>query len=106
MTARPRVTIGLPVYNGERFLEQALDGLLAQTFTDFELIISDNASTDRTPEICQAYAARDSRIRYVRQPENIGAGPNHNILVPMARGEYFKWASHDDLYDPDLVAKC
>jgi len=105
MTARPRVTIGLPVYNGENFLEQALEGLLAQTFTDFELIISDNASTDRTQEICQAYA-RDPRIRYVRQPTNIGAGPNHNMLVAMARGEYFKWASHDDLYDPELVARC
>jgi glycosyltransferase involved in cell wall biosynthesis len=106
MTARPRVTIGLPVYNGEQYLEQALDGLLAQTFTDFELIISDNASTDRTAEICQKYAAGDPRIRYVRQPTNIGAGPNHNILVPMAHGEYFKWASHDDLYAPELVSKC
>jgi len=74
------VTIGLPVYNGENFLEQALEGLLSQTFTDFELIISDNASTDRTQEICQAYAL-DTRIRYVRQPTNIGAGPNHNMLV-------------------------
>ena len=102
----PRLTIGLPVYNGEKYLDQALDGLLAQTFTDFELVISDNASTDRTAEICQAYAARDPRIRYVRQPVNVGAAPNHNLLVPLARGRYFKWASHDDLYAPDLLAKC
>jgi glycosyltransferase involved in cell wall biosynthesis len=106
MTARPRVTIGLPVYNGEEYLEQALDGLLAQTFTDFELIISDNASTDRTAEICQQYAGRDPRIRYVRQKNNIGAGPNHNVLVPMARGQYFKWASHDDVYAPELIERC
>ena len=106
MTARPTVTIGLPVYNGEVYLELALDGLLAQTFTDFELIISDNASTDRTAEICQRYAECDPRIRYLRQPTNIGAGPNHNILVPMARGQYFKWASHDDIYAPALLEKC
>jgi glycosyltransferase involved in cell wall biosynthesis len=106
MTREPLVTIGLPVYNGEKYLEQALDGLLAQTLTDFELIISDNASTDRTAEICHEYAARDARIRYVRQPTNIGAGPNHNILVPMARGRYFKWAGHDDLYAPELLEKC
>jgi glycosyltransferase involved in cell wall biosynthesis len=106
MTAPPLVTLGLPVYNGEDFLEHALDGLLAQTFEDFELIISDNASTDRTAEICREYAARDPRIRYVRQPENIGAGPNHNILVPMARGRYFKWASHDDVYAPELLERC
>jgi glycosyltransferase involved in cell wall biosynthesis len=100
------VTIGLPVYNGEEYLEHSLNGLLAQTLTDFELIISDNASTDRTAEICQEYARRDPRIRYVRQPTNIGAGPNHNILVPMAQGRYFKWASHDDLYAPELLEKC
>lgn len=102
----PRLSIGLPVYNGERFLEQSLDALLAQTFDDFELIISDNASTDRTAEICQEYAARDRRIRYIRQPKNVGAGPNHNLLVPLARGQYFKWASHDDLYEPTLHQRC
>jgi glycosyltransferase involved in cell wall biosynthesis len=104
--SQPLVTIGLPVYNGERYLEQALDGLLAQTLTDFELIISDNASTDGTAEICRKYAARDPRIRYVRQPENLGAAPNHNLLVPLAKGRYFKWAGHDDLYAPELLEKC
>ena len=98
--------MGLPVYNGERYLVEALDALLAQTFTDFELIISDNASTDGTEEICRRYAAADSRIRYIRQPRNIGASPNHNVLVREARGEYFKWAAHDDLYAPELLARC
>lgn len=105
-TSPPLVTIGLPVYNGEEYLEEALDGLLAQTFTDFELIISDNASTDRSPEICAEYAARDPRIRCVRQPVNVGAGPNHNLLVPLARGRFFKWAAHDDLYAPQLLERC
>ena len=66
--ASPRLSIGLPVYNGERFLAQALECLLAQTFRDFELVISDNASTDRTSEICYAYVQRDPRVRYVRNP--------------------------------------
>jgi glycosyltransferase involved in cell wall biosynthesis len=102
----PALSIGLPVYNGERFLEQSLDALLAQTYTDFELIISDNASTDRTAEICTAYADRDPRIRYVRQPVNIGAAPNHNATVALARGRYFKWASHDDVYGAELLRLC
>ena len=102
----PSLTIGLPVYNGERYLQESLDALLGQTWTDFELVISDNASTDATQEICRAHAARDERIRYVRQPVNVGAGPNHNLLVPLARGHYFKWASHDDLYAPTLVHSC
>jgi glycosyltransferase involved in cell wall biosynthesis len=102
----PRVTIGLPVYNGERFVAASLDALLAQTFSDFELIISDNASTDGTAEICRGYAAEDPRIRYIRQPDNIGAAPNHNFLVQQARGRLFKWAAHDDLVAPELVARC
>ncbi|MFC5729977.1 MULTISPECIES: glycosyltransferase family 2 protein [Nocardioides] len=106
MSAAPTVTVGLPVYNGERFLRESLDALLAQTWTDFELIISDNGSTDATAEICQEYVARDPRIRYVRQRENIGAARNHNVLPRLARGRYFKWASHDDLYAPDLVERC
>jgi glycosyltransferase involved in cell wall biosynthesis/O-antigen/teichoic acid export membrane protein len=102
----PRLSIGLPVYNGERYLAEALDALLAQSFTDFELIISDNASTDRTEEISRRYLARDRRIRYFRQPVNLGAAPNHNFVVQQARGEYFKWASHDDLYARDLLLRC
>ena len=102
----PTLTIGLPVYNGAEYLSQSLDALLAQTYQDFELIISDNASEDETAEICREYAQRDGRIRYLRQPVNIGAAPNHNFLVGEARGRYFKWASHDDLYAPELLEKC
>jgi glycosyltransferase involved in cell wall biosynthesis len=83
-----------------------LDALISQTYTDFELVISDNASTDSTAEICQEYAAHDERIRYVRQAKNVGAAANHNLLVPHARGRYFKWASHDDLYAPSLLEAC
>lgn len=102
----PRLSIGLPVYNGENYLTQSVDGLLGQSYGDFELIISDNASTDGTEEICRDYAAADRRIRYLRQPRNLGASPNHNLLFHQARGELFKWASHDDLYGPDLLASC
>jgi glycosyltransferase involved in cell wall biosynthesis len=106
VTIEPRLTIGLPVYNGENFVSESIDTLLAQTFTDFELIISDNASTDGTEEICRGYAAEDSRIRYLRQSHNIGAAPNHNFLIQQARAKLFKWAAHDDLFAPELVARC
>jgi glycosyltransferase involved in cell wall biosynthesis len=102
----PLVSIGLPVYNGERFLAQALDSLLGQTLADFELIVSDNASTDRTAEICLAYATRDARVRYVRQETNIGALRNWNFVARQARGQYFKWASANDFCDPRLLEKC
>lgn len=105
-TSHPRVSIGLPVYNGENYLAETLDSLLAQTFTDFELIISDNASTDRTQEICEAYAARDPRIRYVRNETNVGATRNFNSVFEHARGEYFKWAAHDDLCAPEFLEAC
>lgn len=106
MTAAPRLTIGLPVYNGEDYLSESLDALLGQSYADFELVISDNASTDGTAEICRRYEARDPRVRYVRQPRNIGAAPNHNVVLDEARGELFKWVGHDDLYDRDLLARC
>lgn len=106
MTDTLRLSVGLPVYNGQRYLAAALDALLDQSFTDFELIISDNASTDETGEICRRYAAKDPRIRYIRQPRNIGLVPNHNFVLREARGEYFKWAAHDDLYGRDLFARC
>lgn len=102
----PRLSIGLPVYNGEEYLTEALDALLGQTYTDYELIISDNASTDATEAICRRYAAADPRIRYIRLPRNIGAAPNHNFVFQQARGELFKWASHDDLYARDLLRRC
>lgn len=102
----PRLSIGLPVYNGERYLSAALDSLLNQTFRDFELIISDNASTDSTQEICAHYAAQDSRIRYAREPSNTGAVRNHNRTIELSRGEYFKWAAHDDVYAPTFLERC
>lgn len=102
----PRVSIGLVVYNGERFLPAALDSTLAQTFEDFELIISDNASTDRTQEICQDYATQDPRIRYFRNPANLGAGRNYRRAFALARGKYFRWANHDDTIAPTLIERC
>jgi glycosyltransferase involved in cell wall biosynthesis len=102
----PRLSIGLPVYNGERFLSQALDSLLGQTYKDFELIVSDNASTDGTADICRRYAEQDSRIRYVRQARNIGLIANHDFVVEEARGELFKCGAHDDLYGRELLARC
>lgn len=102
----PRLSLGLPVYNGQEYLAESLDALLGQSFEDFELLISDNASTDDTEEICRTYAAKDSRIRYIRLPENIGAGPNHNLVFAESRGDLFKWASHDDLYGRDLLLRC
>lgn len=102
----PRLTVGLPVYNGARHLADSIEALRGQTYEDFELIISDNASTDETQEICRDFEARDSRVRYHRQPRNIGASGNHNFVVDHARGELFKWASHDDLYARDLLERC
>lgn len=103
---RPKVTIGLPVYNGATYLAAALDSILGQTFRDFELVISDNASTDATADICRAYAAKDGRITYLRQDHNLGAGPNHNFCARRAETEYFRWASHDDLMEPEYLARC
>jgi glycosyltransferase involved in cell wall biosynthesis len=103
---QPLVSIGLPVYNGERFLRESLDSILAQTFSDFELIISDNASTDGTREICQAYLDRDPRIRYHCNDSNLGAVKNFNITFELARGKYFKWMSYDDVCAPEYISKC
>jgi glycosyltransferase involved in cell wall biosynthesis len=102
----PRVSIGLPVYNGERFLADTLESLLAQTFEDFELILADNASTDATADICRRYAALDSRVRYVRNRSNIGVYRNCNSVFKHSRGEYFKLACADDLCEPMLLARC
>src|SRR5581483_7973034 len=102
----PKVSIGLPVYNGENYLAQAIECLLAQTFSDIELIISDNASTDGTEAIARDFAARDRRVRYVRQPLNRGAGWNFSETFRLAQGEYFKWAAHDDLCAPTFIERC
>lgn len=102
----PRVSLAVPVYNGERYLRESLDGLLAQTFTDFELVIADNASTDGTEAICREYVARDSRVRYHRNPQNLGGPGNFRRVFRLCRGEYHKWSTADDLWHPTLVEKC
>jgi glycosyltransferase involved in cell wall biosynthesis len=102
----PAVTIGMPVYNGAKYIEQALDSILAQTYTDFELIISDNASTDATEEICRRYADADDRIRYSRNPKNLGAAANYNRVIHLARGRYFRHAAHDDILAPTNIERC
>lgn len=101
-----RVSVGMPVYNGENFIKEAIDSILAQTFEDFELIISDNASTDGTAEICRAYATKDQRIRYYRNGQNIGAAKNFNSVFNLSSGEYFKWAAHDDVLAPEFLERC
>ena len=102
----PKLSIGLPVYNGEKFLAAALDSLLAQTFQDFEIVIVDNASSDTTEKICRTYAAREPRIRYVRNERNIGGPLNFNRAFELSRGAYFKWAASDDLSEPDFLRRC
>lgn len=104
--APPRVSIGLPVKNGGDYLRETIEGLLAQTFPDFELVISDNASSDGTEAACRAYAARDARVRYHRVDDDRGVMWNFDHVVRLARGEYFKWASHDDLHAPTFLERC
>ena len=102
--AQPRVTIGVPVYNGERFLQQCLDSLLAQTYRDFVLVISDNASTDRTQEICEAYVKADPRVRYHRNPVNLGMYGNFNRVLELVGTPYVKLANADDFWAPAMLA--
>jgi glycosyltransferase involved in cell wall biosynthesis len=106
MTSLPLLSIGLFVYNGEPFLQETLDSILAQTFRDFELIISDNASTDATQQIFESYAAADSRIRYFKNQTNMGAGWNIRRVFSLATGKYFKWAACDDLYEANFLSTC
>jgi len=101
-----RVSIGLPVYNGADFLASAVESVLDQTFSDWELIISDNASTDETENLGREFAAKDSRIKFIRQPENLGAAPNFNLTVAAAGGDFFQWLAHDDFIARDWLAAC
>jgi len=102
----PSVSVGLPVYNGERYLRAALDSVLCQTLADFELIICDNASTDATEAICREYAQRDSRVHYHRSPRNIGAANNFRRVFELSRGAYFKWIASDDYCAPEFLERC
>jgi glycosyltransferase involved in cell wall biosynthesis len=106
MVTTSRLSIGLPVFNGEDYLEQAIESLLAQTYSDFEFVISDNASTDSTEDICRAYAVQDRRIKYHRNPKNIGAIQNWYRVLDLSSGEYMASAAHDDLYAADYMEKC
>lgn len=99
----PRISIGLPVWNGEDYLADCLENLASQTFEDFEVIISDNASDDGTHQIAQAMAARDQRFRVIRQDHNLGAAPNYNVVFAEATGPYFKWVAHDDLMTSNFL---
>ncbi len=101
----PTVSIGLPVHNGENFLENALESLLGQTYTDLEIILCDSGSTDRTPQICSDFAQRDDRVRYISFVHDRGAGPNFNRALALARGRYFRWAAHDDEVHPELLGQ-
>lgn len=102
----PRVSIGMPVRNGQRFIRKAIDSLLAQTFSDFELIICDNSSSDQTETICREYVGRDARIRYFRNDHNLGPAANHNKCFNLSRGEYFRWHAHDDMVQPTYLQRC
>lgn len=102
----PRLSIGLPVYNGEDFLAEAIDSILAQTFTDFELIISDNASTDGTRALSEDYAKRDPRVRYHRNDVNIGATQNWYLAHKLSTARYFASVAHDDVYEPEYMRAC
>jgi glycosyltransferase involved in cell wall biosynthesis len=103
---QPRVSIGLPVFNAEKYLEQALDSMLGQTYKEFVLIISDNASTDGTQAICRKYEKRDTRIQYYRNEKNLGIAPNFRRAFHLSSSEYFKWAPYDDLLAPGFLSRC
>jgi glycosyltransferase involved in cell wall biosynthesis len=106
LSPAPRVSIGVPVYNGERFLAETLESLVNQSYRDLEIIIGDNCSTDGTEAICRSLAARDPRVRYLRHERNLGIAGNYMRLLEEARGGYFRWAAADDLSDPRAVEAC
>jgi len=105
-TRSPRVSIGMPVYNGQGLIGRAIETILEQTFTDFELIVVDNASNDRTVEIARDFAEKDTRVKVHVNDSNIGAAPNFDRAFALATGDYFKWAAHDDLLEPGFIESC
>jgi glycosyltransferase involved in cell wall biosynthesis len=104
--AMPKLSIGIPVFNGQEFLPELLDSLLAQTFSDFEILICDNASNDRTAQICSEYGGRDPRIHYILNERNVGAIQNFNRVFELSTAPLFKWAAHDDLYHENYLDAC
>lgn len=105
-TKTPLISIGMPVFNGAEYVAGAIESIINQSISDFELIICDNASTDETEAICRRYAKDDARIHYYRNEQNVGAHPNYNLTYKHSSGTYFKWAPHDDLLHPDFFMKC
>lgn len=103
MDSAPLVSIGLPVFNGAEYIQPALDSLLGQSYDNFELNISDNASTDGTEDICRSYAAKDDRVHYYRQPQNVGLMGNWGRVLQLASGDYFMWAQDDDCWSKNYV---
>lgn len=102
----PLVSIGLPVYNGENFVAEAIQCVLNQTFCNWELVICDNCSTDRTVVICRQFANQDSRIRVYENARNMGVSFNYNEVFRLSSGRYFKWIAHDDLFSPRFIENC
>lgn len=102
----PEISVGMPVYNGERWVGESIESILAQSFGDFELVVSDNGSTDGTTDICNRYAQEDPRVRFHRQSENLGASENYNFVFRNARAKYFKWASSNDLCHATFLERC
>lgn len=100
------VTIGMPVYNGAKYIQSTLQSLLNQTFSDFSILICDDGSTDGTLDICQAFAARDKRIKIIKNETRLGGARNFNKTFDLSEGEFFMWASQDDIFHPDYIAKC
>jgi len=101
----PKISIGIPVYNGEKFIRKCIESVLQQNNRNFELIISDNASTDSTPEICKEFLNKDDRISFVRQDKNMGQNWNFNFLLEKANGEYFVWVAADTFLLPEFIEK-
>lgn len=102
----PYVSIGVPVYNGAKYIGETIESILSQSYDNFELIISDNASTDGSSRICSSYAEKDKRIRYFQNKVNLGAAYNYNSVFKLSKGKYFKWAAHDDLISNNYIEKC
>ncbi len=106
-TRTPLITIAFPIYNGEsRNLSEVFDSMISQTYKNFELIISDNASTDRTSEICEDYSSKDSRIKYFKHGVNIGASRNFFRLLELAKGEFLVWIASDDRHEATFLEEC